>query len=189
MKQQTEFEDACEVEDVPVSPLLAEERKNRYGSVPGLDDEELADPCELERAVVLEMWGPVLALPVRKKGAWIRPNVDEDGSLDFGAFGTVDFGRNMPEFDKIKYKADRLQDELRDELILVAIIRDRLPRARSQVLKYLDKGTIQLEHIQNQDMLEFAKLLLRARRIQKEIASLRKASWERRQARLPEVFI
>ena len=71
MKHETEFEDECEVEDVPVSPLLSEDRKNRYGSVPGLDDEELAEPWELERQVTLQEWGPVLALPVRGRGGWI----------------------------------------------------------------------------------------------------------------------
>ena len=58
-----------EVEDVPVSALLHEERRNRYGSVPGLDDEELADPAELERQVYLQEFGPVLALPWR--AGWV----------------------------------------------------------------------------------------------------------------------
>ena len=50
---------------VRVSPLISVERRNPYGSVPGLDDEELATPEELERQVMLAEWGPVLALPVR----------------------------------------------------------------------------------------------------------------------------
>jgi hypothetical protein len=65
MKNETAFEEECEVDDVPVSPLLAEERMNRYGSVPGLDDEELASPEELERQVFMQEWGPVLRLPER----------------------------------------------------------------------------------------------------------------------------
>ena len=48
MRCENEFAED-EVEDVPVSALLHEARRNRYGSVPGLDDEELADPEELER--------------------------------------------------------------------------------------------------------------------------------------------
>jgi len=32
--------------------LVTVERESGYGSVPGLDDEELADPAELERLVV-----------------------------------------------------------------------------------------------------------------------------------------
>ena len=89
MKQQAEFEDEYEVEDVPVSPLLAGDRKSRYGSVPGLDDEELADPWELEKQAILADWGPILALPVRTGRGWIQPRLDEDFGVDFGAFGTV----------------------------------------------------------------------------------------------------
>jgi hypothetical protein len=109
MKQEVEFEDTDGVDDVPVSPLRSEDRKNRYGSVPGLDDEELADPWELERQVFLQEFGPVLALPVRGKRNWIHAAVDENGGLDWGAFGTVDFSRTMPEFDKARYKADKLR--------------------------------------------------------------------------------
>ena len=50
--------------EVPESVLLRPDRGNRYGSVPGLDDSELADPDELERQVVRGEFGPVLALPV-----------------------------------------------------------------------------------------------------------------------------
>jgi len=79
MKQEVEFEDECEVDDVPVSPLLSEERRNRYGSVPGLDDEELAEPWELERQAMLQEWGPVLALPVRTKRGWVQRGFPLDG--------------------------------------------------------------------------------------------------------------
>ena len=41
----------CEVDGVPVSALFAEDRVNRYGSVAGLDDEELATPEELPRGL------------------------------------------------------------------------------------------------------------------------------------------
>ena len=78
MKMPNADED-CEVEDVPVSPRLCKERRNRYGSVPGLDDEELASPEELERQVFMEEWWPVLRLPVRHRKSPIRPTIDEDG--------------------------------------------------------------------------------------------------------------
>jgi len=45
--------------------LVKREQANRYGSVEGLDDEELADPEELERQVFAEEWAPILALPER----------------------------------------------------------------------------------------------------------------------------
>ncbi len=51
------------IDDIPVAPTIKVLRPSKYGSVPGLDDEELADPEELERMVEWELWGPVLALP------------------------------------------------------------------------------------------------------------------------------
>jgi hypothetical protein len=181
-----EDESADEVEDVPVSPLLSE-RKDRYGSVPGLDDEELADPAELERQVMLQEWGPVLALPTRGRDGWIRPSIDEDGNIDFGAFGTVDFERTQPAFDKLRYKADRLREELRNVIIMMETVSDRLPRAKFRVLKLLQKGVIDLEHIQNSDMLAMARYYLRIVRLQNETKELRDASWERK-VRLAEVL-
>ena len=46
MKQETKFETYDGVE-VAASPLLRAERTNAYGSVPGLDDEELLDAAEI----------------------------------------------------------------------------------------------------------------------------------------------
>ena len=180
MKNETEFEDECEVDDVPVSPLLSEERRNRYGSVPGLDDEELAEPWELERQVMLQEWGPVLMLPVRGRQGGFRPELDEDG-MEWGAFASVDFERTMPELDKARYKADKLREELRDVLIMLSIVKERLPgKAMHLVLKYLRTGVIGDEHIVNEDMRAWARLHARARWMQEQIAELREASWTRR---------
>jgi len=96
---------------MPESVLLKRERPNRYGSVPGLDDSELLSPDELERQVYRQEFEPVLALPVESSKSWIRPVVDGDGEVDFGAFGTVDFERRYP-FNKILYKADKLRQQL-----------------------------------------------------------------------------
>ena len=60
---------------VPESALLQREHCNRYGSVPGLDDSELADPDELERQVLKQEFAPVLALPEKSGRSCIRPNV------------------------------------------------------------------------------------------------------------------
>ena len=99
--------------------------------------------------------------------------VDESGHLDHGAFGTVDFERLMPEFDKARYKAEKLREQLKDLLIILSIVKDRLPsRAKHLVLKYVRMGIIGLEHIDNEDMRALAKLYLRARRLQKETAEL-----------------
>ena len=178
-----------EVEDVPVSALLSVERKNRYGSLPDLEDEELADPEELERLAVAEEWAPVLALPVKAGRGWVQPVVDESGGVDFGAFGTVDFERTAPEFDKARYKADRLQEKLGDLLIMVGIVKERLPgKAKYLVLKYLKMGVIDLDHIASDDMRALAMLWLRAKRLQAEIADLRESS-RARWARQLEAFL
>jgi len=180
MKEAIEFEDECEVEDVPVSPLLSVERRNKYGRVPGLDDEELASPEELERQVFLEEWGPVLMLPVRGRKSPIQPSIDE-------YFG-VDFERSMPEFDKARYKADRLREELRDVIIMMQTISGRLPKARYQVLKLVGMGVIGLEHIESLDMYKLARRYLRARWLEREIQRLREASRARLRERLVEVL-
>ncbi|MBN2560198.1 MAG: hypothetical protein JXQ75_04645 [Phycisphaerae bacterium] len=163
-----------EVDDVPPSAWCR--RRSSMGSVEGLDDEELADPVELERQVFREEWGPVLALPARGKGNPILPAVDESGGLDWGAFATVDFERSMPEFDKARYKADKLREKLRDVLIMFSIVTRRLPRAKALVLKYLRMGIIELDHIANDDMRALARLHLRARKLQQQIRALQKVS-------------
>lgn len=61
---------------VAESALLRRERRDRYGSVPGLDDSELADPNELERQVLRQEFAPVLALPVSGGKCFMRPNID-----------------------------------------------------------------------------------------------------------------
>ena len=173
---------------VPESTLLSGDRGNKYGSVPGLDDEELADPDELERQVMLDEWGPVLALPVKGRKRGIEPAVDETGGVDWGAYATVDFERLRPEFDRRMYKADRLREEVGDVFIMLDIVKARLPKARCLVLKYLREGIIDDEHIASDDMLALARLDRRARRIQQEIAELKKASWERRKEKRRRMF-
>lgn len=185
MKQTAEFEDGYEdIEGVPVSAVFAEDRTNRYGTVPGLDDEELADVAELERQIVVQEWGPVLALPVKTRRGGIKPNIDDSGHVDFGAFGTVDFDRIRPAFDAARYKEDKLWEQLENTLIMLSIVRERVPlKARRQVIKCLWDGIIDLEHIANQDMQVLARLYLRARRIQQEIAQLKEARAKARRAK------
>lgn len=162
---------------VPESALLRREKVNRYGSVPGLPDEEPADPDELERQVYKEEFGPVLKLPLRERKWRLRPAVDESGGVDWGAFGTVDFDRIAPVFDKVRYKADKLREERDNVLIMLGIVARRVRRpARKQVLKCLRQGTIELEDIADEDMFALAKLTLKAVRLQREIAALRNRS-------------
>jgi len=174
---------------VPASALLRRDMGNRYGSVPGLDDSELADPDELERQVLREEFGPVLALPVRAGKSGIRPEVDENGNLDWGAFGSVDFDRYSGGFDKARYKADKLREQFNDLRIMFSIVRDRIrTEAKYLVLKYLRMNIIALEHVVNEDMRALARLYLRAMRLQKEIAELGEASQWRRQQRAAAIW-
>jgi hypothetical protein len=165
------------------------ERSNAYGSVPGLDADELADPDELERQAMLQEWGPILALPVKHEPRGIRPAIDEDGHVDWGAFGTVDFSRIRPDFDKARYKADKLREELRNVLIMFSIVKERLPGlAKYLVLKYLRMGVIDEEDIANWDMWELAKLDERARQLRQQIVELREVS-RTRQERQAEALL
>jgi hypothetical protein len=171
--------ETIETEDnivVPASVLVKVERDTGYGRVPGLDDDELADTAELERWVMLQEWGPILALPVQRRRWDIRPTVDEDGDLDWGAFGTIDFDRLRPPFDKARYKLARLREELRDAVIMLSIVSERVPgRSKYMVLKYLRMGVIDVEHITDDDMRAIAKWYRRVRRVGVQIQELRRA--------------
>jgi len=168
--------------EVPESVLLKRLRPNKYGSVPGLDDSELAGPDELERQVLRQEFAPVLALPVKARESCIRPNIDEGGRVDWGAFGTVDFDRYRQQFDKLRYKAEKVAEKRKDVLIMCGIVNERIKTwAKYLVLKYLRMGIIELEHIVNNDMLAFTRLYLRARRMLKEITELKEVSERRRQ--------
>jgi len=190
MKQTAQFEDECEVDDGPVLSLRSAGQKNRYGSVPGLDDDELADPCELERQVMIQEWGPVLVLPVRRSKRWVQPTIDENGNVDWGAFGSVDFDRNGRKRN-VRRRQNRMRmrrEELRSTLIMFSIVKERLPAARNQVLTYVEKGFIELDQIENEDMRALARLHLRARRLDAEIRRSEEASRERRRERFAELL-
>ena len=167
------------------SAWLRRERGSKYGSMPGLEDSELADPQELERQVMQTEWGPVLALPVSGRQSGIRAAVDESGAVDWGAFGTVDFDRIRPELDRARYKAERLREQLKDVVIMVGIVSGRLPgRAKYLVLKYLKMGLIEMEHIVHPDMWALAKWQQRAEGLRREIQQLEQVSSRRKEQRL-----
>ena len=174
---------------VPESVLLKVERPSGYGSVQGLDDEELAEPAELERQIFRKEWGSVLALPVRGCVSSIRPAMDEDGGMDFGAFGTVDFDRLKPEFDKARYKADKLKEQLRDVLIICAMLNERVKiRVKNELLRLVRIGRIETDQIKDWDMWQLAKHYMRALKLYEEIRRLRKYSRDCRQEKLQELF-
>lgn len=187
MDNETSFM-VCEGIVVPESALLKREHSNKYGSVPGLDDSELLDDKELEWLVFRQEFEPLLTLPVKPRKSWIKPSVDEDGRLDWGAFGTVDFQRLYP-FDKAKYKADKLREQLKDLLIRFGTVNDRIKvRAKYLVLKYLRKGIIGVEHIVDSDVLILARLHLRIMKMQKQIRELIESS-RRRNERRTKAFL
>ena len=166
---------------VPESALLRVERDRGYGTVPDLEDEELADPEELERQVFLAEWGPILALPCKGFNGGIRPAVDESGHLDWGAFGTVDFSRLRPPFDKARYKADRLQEQLRDDMFMLDLMRERVgPEARGWVRSLALHTQVDLDGIDKPNERAYAKWLRRVRRLSDEIRELREFSRRRR---------
>ena len=167
----------CDDVVVAESALLKRVRKDRYGGVPGLDDSELANPDELERQVYRQELAPILALPIQGSRCSLRPAIDEDGSLDWGAFGTVDFERMYP-FNKVLYKADKLNEQLKNVSIMFSIVKERLKTmAKYTVLECLKIGTIELEHIVNDDMRALGRLYLRIQRLRKQIAELREVGW------------
>jgi hypothetical protein len=175
--------DVDPISDVPPSAALKVDKGNPYGSVPGLEDEELADPAELDRWAFREQWGPVLSLPEGRRPSGFRPERDEEGNIE-GAFGSVDFCRLHGEFDKARYKADRLTEELRQTMIRLDSAMERVPgRAKYQVLGYLRQGVIDFDHIEDENMRWIARWDGRARRLRDEIGSLREFSWRQRYGR------
>ena len=187
MKQRIRIEVFDGVE-VPVSPLLKRQRSSRYGSVADLDDEELIEPAEIDRVFLREAFAPILALPVKGKKGGIKPNIDEDGVVDWGAFGTVDFDKYV-EFDKLRYKADKLREELFHERIIMEMLSERIKsRRKYKILEQAEAGLVDVEEISDFDMFCLAKRYVRAKRIQREIAALEKKSQERREDKAKKVL-
>ena len=156
---------------VPLTAVIAYRRKNKYGSIAGLPDDELADPEELERQVFIQEFAPVLALAVRDEPT-IRPDIDEEG-VRCDAFATVDFDRRSARFDKLRFKEERLREELGNVVLLQDPLMRRLPRKPTYlVLKYLRQGVIELDNIDSMDMYLLAKSHLRELRLRREIADL-----------------
>ena len=181
MNEQTSF-GICDDVVVPESPLLKRQRPNRYGSIEGLPDEELADPDELERLYLMEEFAPVLALPEKKtRKSWIRPNIDEDGKIELGAFGTVDFDRYRPKFDKMLCKADWLAEEVANHCLMMETISARIKTwAKYKIIEYVKSGILDLGDIADFDMYCLAERYMRTRRLLREIAELGKKSREKR---------
>jgi hypothetical protein len=179
MKQKTRFEVFDGVE-VPVSPLLKRQRSKKYGSVADLDDEDLIEPTEVERIYLKTEFAPILALPVKTRSGWIKRGIDEDGTIEVGAFGTVDFDRHV-QFDKALYKADKLKEELSHEKLMVEQLSSHIKTmAKYEIVKNVLRGILDVDDIVDDEMYRLARRCLRMRRLQREINELQQRSKERR---------
>ena len=80
-------------------------------------------------------------------------------------------------FDRFFYKANKLREELESQLIMLSIIIDRVPgRSKYIILRYLNMGVIDLDHIENPDMHAIARRHLRCRKLRRQIQRLRQLS-------------
>ena len=170
---------------VPEFALLKRERGNRYGSVEGLLDEELVDPHEIERMVYKEMWWPILSLPQQRWECPIRPNMDEDGRIEWGAFGTVDFDKYRPGFDKLRYKVERLREEVKDLVLMLKMVSARIPgMAKQKILRLVGAGLLDIGDIVDNQMYFLAETYLRAWGLRKEIERLQEKKRQQHEEKL-----
>ena len=174
---------------VPAAALQQERQRTKYGTLKDLPDEELADPDELERVVYKEMWWPILRLPQQRWECPIRPNIDEDGRVDWGAFGTVDFDSYRPEHSKLRYKAEQMKEQLKDRVIQLYIISERIPgRAKWEILRLVRKGRLDTDDITNWDMWQLAVGYRRAWRLRQEIERMLARSRKQREKKATEFW-
>ena len=173
------IEDGAEVA-APV--LLKVQRPDRYGTVEGLPDEELADPNELERCVFQAELEPVFLLP---KPKWYSPAWDTHADVDFNAFASVDFDRLQPKFDRARYKADKLVEEVQDKVIMFHIVKERIPGMKKyRVLKYVGIEALELDDIIDDDLRILAKLYLQIRKVKEQVVELREFSKQRKERKI-----
>jgi hypothetical protein len=174
---------------VPAAALRREQQRTRYGNLAELPDEELADPGELERVMHKEMWWPILRLPQQRWECPIRPNMDEDGRVDWGAFGTVDFDSYRPEHSKLRYKAEQMKEQLKDRVIMLYIISDRIPgKAKWEILRLVRKGRLDTDDIENWDMWQLAVNYMQALRFKQQIKQMLKRSRQKREEKAAELW-
>ena len=172
MKNNTELT-TCEQVAASVPAWLTIERDCGYGSVPGLADEELADPEEMERWAFQRDWEPILMLPSKSYWDGPRPSFSEDGSLDWGAFGTMDYARLKPRFDANRQRTRELREKLTDATNMLTMVAERVtdPR-RSELMSYVTRGIIGLDDIRDENMRALAKWNLRVRELRRGLKAL-----------------
>ena len=156
-----------------VAPPVWIKPVNRYGTIPDLPEEELVDPDELERVAYKEMWWPILRLPQQRWECPIRPNIDEDGRIDWGAFGSVDFDSYRPQFDKLRYKVEKLREKLKDRVIMLKIMSARIPgKTKIKILKLVRTGVLDIGNIVDNQMYFLAEMYIQAWGLREQIERL-----------------
>lgn len=159
--------------EVPPPAIVKRERPDRYGSVPGLDDSELANPHKLLQKVYYEMWKPILDLPKAVNDGRPRPTMDEQGNLDWGAFGTHDFEQLYENFDWRRSRREELQGELQHTQLMRELVMERVnPSLAWRIIRLVRQGVLDLDHITDENMRAVAKWDLRVQRARGELQSL-----------------
>ncbi len=166
--------------EVPPPTLFKPLRNNGYGSIQDLPDEELASPQELEHIAFLMDYEPVLLLP-KPKAAKYNPALNWSNP-DYNAFLSTDFDRIMPEFDKLRYKADKLKEQLNDVMITVAVMNEKIQKkVKYKLLRWIRDGRIEPDQIKDCQIWQLAKYYKRALFLKKEILRLQDARCKRQQ--------
>lgn len=179
MKQPNNSNDT-RIDDLPVGVRLQPLRRDRWGKVPGLDEQELACPRELERLWLRDELGPVLDLPHSRTTSF-RPNVDEDGQVNWGAFGTVDFERQQATHDKMRYRIEQLREEIADQVILLDLLNQRVQvTAKWRVIKYVRMGWMDVDDIQHMELWQLAKVYLRIVYLKAQVRQLQNLRQQQR---------
>ena len=110
---------------VPAAALRQQQQNDKYGHIEGLSNEELADPDEIERCILRDELEPVLLL-AKPESERFNPAWNFSVDADFDAFASVDFERTCPEFNKARYKADKLEKERKEVLLTVVMLNERI---------------------------------------------------------------
>jgi hypothetical protein len=160
--------------------VLFDSIKLELGTLKDLAEDELISQCEIERQIVKAGLGPVLLLPVKNRKNGYHRAWDYSEEIGFNAFGTVDFDRYRPEFDKARYKAGKLREQLRDLVIIIRIVHDRITGTAKhhlpKMLSLAKRNIIDPDDIEHWDSWQFVKMFMRALRIKKEILGLEEKS-------------
>lgn len=114
-------------EDIlPVSPTLQPIRKN------DIDTDDIEDWLEVQKKIFEKENELLTVVPaVKKTSAMVRQYETQVcftplgmviKSIDISAFNTVDFLRDKPEFDKVRYAKEKIEDEVKNLAIMHSCI-------------------------------------------------------------------